>query len=171
MKFFDFPVQTYVRSHKTSIWDDVLWFFNTWRGRSVNMLLVLSDKWYFRSQITTLITLRKWQSLRSSTCRNTFFLLNLFCSNTILADLTEWSFYRKPRMVTLCTDMNIYEEMIAYLSIGIWLYFVTKIDLIIDDSFRVSLFINFGCLQDLEGAFWHFYDKWTYFTWPWLMEI
>ena len=99
------------------------------------------------------------------------FLLNLFCSNTILADLTEWSFYGKPRMVTLSTDMNIHEEMIAYLSIGIWLYFVTKIDLIIDDSFRVSLFINFGCLQDLEGAFWHFYDKWTYFTGQWLMEI
>ena len=99
------------------------------------------------------------------------FLLNLFCSNTILADLTEWSFYGKPPMVTLCTDMNIHEEMIAYLSIGIWLYFVTKIDLIIDDSFRVSLFINFGCLQDLGEPFGTFMtsgpilrgsDKWKF---------
>ena len=31
------------------------------------------------------------------------FLLNFFCSNTILADLTEWSIYGKPRVLYVCT--------------------------------------------------------------------
>ena len=43
---------------KLQFWDDALWFSNTWGGRPVNMLQLWSDKWYFRSQITTLITLR-----------------------------------------------------------------------------------------------------------------
>ena len=49
------------------------------------------------------------------------FLLNLFCSNTILADLTEWSIYGKPRLTKM---ILILETPMGLMGEAGWKYYI-----------------------------------------------